>query len=266
MDRFHAFRRSLVARLAQLAGDEGCSAAAGPEVAALAPEQREALAAAWARDGALEHASVASFGRFALELLAAGAPAALVAEAHRTALDEVRHARLCFGLASAYAGEAIAPRPFDFGRGVAVDADLAAIAVRALVDGGVGETLAAVRAATRLAAAEDPAVRAALAVIAADEVRHAELAWRTVAWAVKAGGDRVREALRRAMARVSIEVADAPRDEALRAHGRLDGASLRAAMERAMREVVMPCARSLIEEPAMRDAPMEHAEQEARAA
>src|SRR6185369_11435722 len=97
----------------------------------------------WTRDGLFEHASVASFGRFALELLAAGAPAALVEDAHRAALDEVRHARLCFDLASAYAGEAIAPGAFPFEGRVEVTSDLASIASRAAREGCIGETIAA---------------------------------------------------------------------------------------------------------------------------
>jgi hypothetical protein len=188
------------------------------------------LAEAWTRDALLEHASVASFGRFALELLGAGAPPSLVADAHRAALDEVQHARLCFGLASAYAGEDIGPGAFDFGRGVAVEADLADIAVRTFLEGCAGETFGAVLAAEALAAATDPAVRAVLAVIAEDEARHAELAWRAVAWAVEAGGAPVREALR----------------DALDAHGRLDAAAVRATIERTLREVVLPCAHGLL--------------------
>src|SRR6202042_477762 len=121
-------------------------------------------------------------------LLAAGAPADLVALAHSAALDEIQHARLCFALASAYAGEEIAPGPFPLGSEVRVGADLKSLAASTFAEGCVGETVAAVVASAQLAQATDPAVRAALAEIAADEARHAELAWRTVAWAVQTGG------------------------------------------------------------------------------
>jgi hypothetical protein len=233
-----------------------------PELAGLSAAQRAALAEAWARDGLLEHASVASFGRFALELLSAGAPAALVADAHRAALDEVRHARLCFGLASAYAGETIAPGPFDFGRGVPVDADLARIAARTFLEGCAGETLAAVQAVEQRAVAEDPAVREVLAIVAEDEMRHAELAWRTVAWALRAGGEPVRAALMDALRKVSAGVGDTPVDATLQAHGRLDAATQRASVERTLREVVWPCARALLAAAAPREeaaAPREEA-------
>lgn len=218
-----------------------------PEVAGLTTSERAELAEAWARDGLLEHASVASFGRFALELLAVGAPAGLVADAHRAALDEVNHAKLCLGLASAYAGEAIVPGPFDFGRGVAIDTALGGLAARTFLEGCVGETLAAVQAAEQLAVAEDPAVRAVLQTIAEDEARHAELAWRTVAWALKSGGDEVRSALREALGQVSVGASGGRADATLRAHGVLDSAAVRASVERTLRDVVMPCARGLLE-------------------
>jgi hypothetical protein len=75
-----------------------------------------------------------------------------------------------------------------------VTPDLADLAVRVARKGCVGETIAAVVAAARLEQARDPAERAELEVIAADDARHAELAWRTVLWAIRRGGDAVRRA------------------------------------------------------------------------
>jgi hypothetical protein len=46
-----------------------------------------------------------------LHLAALGAPASLVELAHLAALDEIRHARRCFALASAYAGRVWTPGP-----------------------------------------------------------------------------------------------------------------------------------------------------------
>ena len=48
-----------------------------PDLRHLTAAERAALAEAWTADALLEHASVASFARFSLELLAAGAPADL---------------------------------------------------------------------------------------------------------------------------------------------------------------------------------------------
>ncbi len=224
------------------------AAANAPRVDGLSPAQRARLAAAWTTDGLVEHASIAAFGRVALELLAAGAPADLLAETHRAALDEIEHARLCLSLAGAYAGEPVAPAPFPFDGRVEVSADLPAIAARAVREGCIGETLAAVQAAEQLARAEDPAVRAALARIAEDESRHAALAWRTVAWALRQGGAPVRAAVEEAFAApLALPAGDADADDAvLAAHGRLDAPALRAAVARAMGEIVRPCAAALL--------------------
>jgi hypothetical protein len=76
---------------------------------ALSPVARAALAAHWQADAELEHASVAAFARVTLELMALGAPADLLARTAEAQADEIRHAKECFALASAYAGRAIGP-------------------------------------------------------------------------------------------------------------------------------------------------------------
>ena len=141
------------------------------------------LAAHWANIGQLEHASVAAFAQFVLQLLAVGAPPTLVLAAQQALADEVEHARLCFGLASLYAGAGVGPGPLAIA-GVGASVDLAALTDAVIREACVGETLAAFEAREAAAQAEDPAVRATLEKIAADETRHAELGWRFVQWAV----------------------------------------------------------------------------------
>jgi hypothetical protein len=217
----------------------------------LTDAQRALLAGAWTRDALMEHASVAAFSRFSLELLALGAPADLLADAHRAALDEVRHARLCFGLAGAYAGRGVAPSPLSLGGSVEVAPTLAALATSAVVEGCIGETLAAIQAAEQLSQAVDPAVRSALAIIAEDEARHAELAWRTVAWAIAEGRAEVRRAVEEAFkgAGQYLPSADEGAAEAwdgMERHGRLGPAERRAVLARGLLEVVLPCAARLL--------------------
>jgi hypothetical protein len=220
-----------------------------PSVEDLRASDREALASAWAEDALREHASVASFARAALALMAVGAPADLVARTHQAAIDEVRHARLCFMLASAYAGHEIAPGRFPIGDRVSLPTSLVDIAASAAAEGCVGETVAAVLAAEQLAHATDPAVRAALTVIAEDEARHAELAWATVAWAVRAGGDEVRASVARvfsaAVKGAASDERDASVSAALRAHGRLGAAKTSRVAERALARVIAPAASTL---------------------
>src|SRR5262249_51445943 len=209
---------------------------------------RAALAEGWTRDALLEHASVAAFARFSLELLAVGAPADLVEDAHRAALDEVAHARACFAVAAAYGGVATEPASFPFGGCVEVASSLAEIVARTVVEGCIGETLAAIQAAEQLARAADPAVREVLTAIANDEARHAELAWRTVAWALATGDDEVHTAGCDAFAHAAEALRwkeDRPQPELLE-HGRLDAPTLRDVLSRGLHEVVLPCARALL--------------------
>jgi len=146
----------------------------------------DGAAARWIQQGLAEHASVASFSRFALILLHHGAPAALVARAHQAALDEVRHARLCFGAAAALGGAPVGPGPLDVRDALAGQLDLAAV-VRALVaEGCVDETLAALRVAHLARQEPDPALAAIHREIAEDEARHADLAWDVLAWLLDA--------------------------------------------------------------------------------
>lgn len=131
----------------------------------------------WIERALDEHASVAAFGRFVLELLAVGAPAQLVADAVAAMRDEVEHARLCFGVA----GRAFGPGPL-MTEDAPLRGDLATMARTTLVEGAIGETLAAVRAAREADVERDPQIREILERIASDETRHADLAWRVIAW------------------------------------------------------------------------------------
>jgi hypothetical protein len=213
---------------------------------------RRALALAWLDDARLEHASIASFARFTLDLLALGAPADLVADAQRAAADEVRHAQRCFSLATRYHGEALGPGP------LAIDGSLPATslvdaAVSAVREGCIGETTASLSAAAQLEGASDPRVRRTLSMIVEDEARHAELAWRFVAWAIERGGAVVRsavaEAFREALRAIEWAPSRTASDvdaRAWRAHGRLSPSEERACQLRAAREVIEPCARALL--------------------
>jgi hypothetical protein len=217
-------------------------------------ETRGLIASAWARDAAMEHASVASFARFTLELLAVGAPSDIVMGAQDAGRDEIEHARACFAIASRYAGRDLGPGPLDV-RGASPAVTLAAAVRAAVVEGCIGETLSALLAEARLARAEDADVRAALRRIANEEAHHAELAWRFVGWAVATGGDELRaiakEAFVTALAQAPNAWDPALRDvapETLRAHGLLDAFAAREVAERVLGDVVGPCAAALVGE------------------
>lgn len=150
----------------------------------LAPSVREAAAAHYLAIARLEHASIASFARFALSLVAIGAPADLVRDAHVAAIDEVEHARAAFALASALAGVELGPEGLrDALAPLATDT---ASIVEALVEEGcVGETVGVAEALAVADGATDPVVASHHRVVAGDEQRHAALAWRTLRWLIE---------------------------------------------------------------------------------
>lgn len=209
----------------------------------------------WLADARLEHASVGSFASFALSLLAVGAPPELLAACQRAGLDEVEHARACFALASRFIGEDLGPGPLSLS-GVHVATALDELAVRTWLDGCVDETIAALTAAAQLDVARDDAVRAALGRIAADEARHAELAWSFVAWALASGGPDVRRALVRAGEQLQAIGFDAkcPSEDKLgadsiallHAHGRLSDEERHRIRANAWQDVIRPALDALL--------------------
>jgi hypothetical protein len=233
-----------------------------PDVDDLDSRTRGAIASHWAEIGLMEHASVAAFARFALELLSLGAPPSLLDAAHAAMADEMVHARDAFALASKYAARAVGPGPLDTSAALANRSPLDIVRT-AIVEGCIGETVAAVAAGEALRQATDPAVRAALARVVPDETRHAALGWRFVQWVLSQGSPELCGATAAALvALVGEAAAQAHRDlveldgiagrcreveeRTLRAHGVLsnrDGAEIRA---RVLSEVVLPCARALV--------------------
>lgn len=146
-------------------------------------------AAAWlARAAHDEAASVHAFAALARELAAHGAPAALLDAVEAARRDELRHAELAAMLAQRQGAEVPVPE---------IDAaplrDLLALAVENAVEGCVRETWAALSAAHQARAARDPEVRRLYAEIAADEARHADLAWAIDAWLREQLGPAARE-------------------------------------------------------------------------
>ncbi len=193
----------------------------------------------WLADALLEHASVAAFSRFALELLAIGAPARFVEDAHRAALDEIEHARLCFALASE-PGSPRAPAPLSL-VGLPIREHVADVVRAAAEECCCGETLAAEIAAHALVDCTHPEARRALERIAADEARHAELGWRFVAWAVAHHGEAALEAARQGIdaGLARLGTASAP-TESLSAYGRLSRSDLAQLLQSVRRDLIEP--------------------------
>jgi hypothetical protein len=156
-------------------------------VSGLTRRTRRALARAWNEDARYEAASVPAFDHLARDLEVALAPAHLIAWARRAEEEENGHARLCFALASSYAGRTLAASKLPFApswvrRAEPRSALLARLAIDSLLDGCVGEEAAAQSAALGADRATDPIVRGTLERIAREEGTHAELGWAILGW------------------------------------------------------------------------------------
>jgi hypothetical protein len=139
----------------------------------------EGLGAHFARAAEVEAASVEAFCILGGDLARHGAPRPLLDAAERAAHDEVRHARMTARVARRYGGRPKAPRP-----GSSTPRSLVDIALENEVEGCVRETFGAAVALWQAARARDPVVARTMRSIAADEARHAALAWAITTWAV----------------------------------------------------------------------------------
>lgn len=215
-----------------------------PVLDTLTAFERDALATFWTRAGLSEHSSIAGFNRFALDLLAHGAPATLVARAQRAALQELEHAQACFRLASAYAGRELGPGPAPLGTTAPIASSLLELAVSTVREGCVGETVAAWMASEIQRSAQDAAVVAVMTKIAEEEAEHAELSWAVVQWAIAEGGVDVAQAVRASFALARVA---GPSGSAVQcaAHGLLPSVVLDRIHHIAFSQIVQPCAQQL---------------------
>jgi hypothetical protein len=151
----------------------------------------------------LEAVSVHAFDRLERELDAHTAPPTLLRAARRARRDEVRHTAMTTRLArrrgaSPRLPEAPAP---------ARARTLFDVALENAVEGCVRETYGAVQGLVEARTSPDATMRRAMQSIAADECRHAELAWAVHAWAMARLGDDERLAVQRAMQDAIAEIA-----------------------------------------------------------
>ena len=184
----------------------------------------------------LEAASVFAFRLLRNELATLGAPSSLVRMAERSARDEVRHTRVTARLARRFGG---APAKAKAAR--QAPRTLEEVARENAVEGCVRETFGAMVATWQAEHAEDASVKREMKRIAADETRHAALAWAVAKWADsqldEAARARVKGAQREAITELAREVSrEAPaelvRTAGLPTHQR--ATELVAAMEQAL--------------------------------
>jgi hypothetical protein len=171
---FRKGRRRVSAELAP--GDEWCGDASTP--AALPHDKRAGVVAFLRATAREEHAAVATFSRAAQTLMALGAPPELVDDTLAAARDEIRHAQVALSLLRKYGEVALSPAPCGGFMAAASDDFLQST----YADGCVNEGLSALLFEHLSTHAAEWAPREEFAAIAADEARHADLAWRTLFW------------------------------------------------------------------------------------
>ena len=162
----------------------------------------------WRDNGRLEHASVAAFAQLTVSLMAVGAPPKLIRDAQQDSIDEIEHTQICFAVARAIDGQAIAPAAFPEARAQkrlftgSRRLALAQIALDALADGVLNEGVAARLLAELAQRCELEEVKPWLTKMAADESRHAAHSWEIVEFCLEQGGLTVAAALRSACTRL----------------------------------------------------------------
>ena len=125
----------------------------------------------------LEALSVHAFVELAAQLEALGAPAELIRRCLAAADDERHHEQMLRRLARAH-GASVAEARVETRSTV----DLSELLIHNASEGCVAESFAALAASVRATHAADPRIRATYRVIAADELRHGQLAWDIHAW------------------------------------------------------------------------------------
>lgn len=174
---------------------------------------RSALGCYFATVAHLEAASIPAFLRLHEELVLHGAEPTLQDAALASALEEVMHTQVTTQLAERFGGTP--PRPHVEDRALR---SLFEVARDNAVEGCARETYGALVAHHQALHARDARVRGAMARIAEDETRHAELSWAIERWAFtrlsEAERAAVREARRAAVETLRTQVR-APVDAAL---------------------------------------------------
>jgi hypothetical protein len=131
----------------------------------------------FARMAQLEAASVPAFAQLERELNAHGAPERLLSGARRALIDEERHAQMMGDLARRVGSRLQLAEVSRMELRPLVD-----VAIENAVEGCVRETVGAVAAWKTSLATNDSMAARVLTVIAADEQRHANLAWAVDRW------------------------------------------------------------------------------------
>lgn len=179
----------------------------------------------WTERAIGEHASVASFSAFSIALMTNNAPSDLVEDALKAGMDEIRHARTSFEVASKLVGKPVGPGPLPPSTHKFGD-DLTSLALAVAREGCVDETLSAIVAdlevedISRILEEEGTHdniysnierdtlawIKKEMQTIAKEESSHAALAWRTLNWVCDIDADACEAVHRNVFDEASLEL------------------------------------------------------------
>jgi len=146
----------------------------------------------WMSIALAEHSSIATFNKFALELMSMAAPLWMVESANKAAIDEIKHTRIAFDImnmmrrAHAARPRCVTADAFPQHQ-IEIDADYERIAMDVVIGGCFGETMSALTMRERLHLHLNDnynLLNSLIAEVANDEIRHAALAWTVAKWII----------------------------------------------------------------------------------
>ena len=143
----------------------------------------------WLKQGLAEHASIASFSRFSLDLISLGAPSFLIELVHKGTLDEIRHSKIAFDVANIFLSaigdednnKCINPSKIQ-SHNIQIDGNCQRI-LNDLINGGCfNELISALQSVTDAINLKSNKL---LHSIALDETKHCSLAWIAMIWIIQ---------------------------------------------------------------------------------
>ena len=217
---------------------------------ALNDHQKQVMAKHWSEMALSEHASIGSFSSFSLQLLSLAAPPKFLDMAHQAARDEIRHAQMCFAIASDYAGEMLSPGPLPLKGDLLGELTPESILFATIQEGCIGETLSAAELELAFKAAKVPRIQSTLRTIIEEESVHAQLAWGVVQWLLNEKPNLKTTAQAAFEPVLTGQTNPCPplqaQNEPLHAHGYLDSHHRWHAHRKACREIIRPAALALL--------------------
>ena len=215
----------------------------------LSPQDRARVAKSWKARIMSEYLAISTLSILSIDMTAAGAPADLLSQCHRAALDEIRHTELCLRMYEIYSGQRIHPEPAMSNLPDDPNVPKLHQAVsNAVLVACVAETYATTILASVREHTSDPTTSAVFTAIYGDEIGHARLGWAFLRWALDKDSVGVKAAVEKSIPEAVkgvCNVVEMPRpleevSDQLRAHGIMHPKEERVIFSEYVRDVLTP--------------------------